>query len=81
MLAPERQAVVTAISQSVDAKTVSAAVAAARVEGGKIATARAEQETQEFHEQLKNARREISNTQIAAAKRVDLINTQREDFR
>eukprot|EP00959_Pyramimonas_sp_CCMP1952_P259000 5414592-Pyramimonas_sp.AAC.1 len=50
MVASERQAVVTATNQSVDAEAVSAAFAAARVEGGKIATARAEREKQELQE-------------------------------
>eukprot|EP00959_Pyramimonas_sp_CCMP1952_P312076 6531826-Pyramimonas_sp.AAC.1 len=69
MMAFERQAVATAINQSVDAKTVSAAVAAARVEGGKIATARAEQEKQELQEQLNTARLAASDTLIAAETR------------
>eukprot|EP00959_Pyramimonas_sp_CCMP1952_P473168 9501268-Pyramimonas_sp.AAC.1 len=38
MMASERQAVVAATDQSVDAKTVAAAVAVARVEGEQIAT-------------------------------------------
>eukprot|EP00959_Pyramimonas_sp_CCMP1952_P374012 7832978-Pyramimonas_sp.AAC.1 len=54
-IASERQAVVTATSQSVDAETASAAVAAARIEGERAATARTEQERQELQEQLQTA--------------------------
>eukprot|EP00959_Pyramimonas_sp_CCMP1952_P067194 1402467-Pyramimonas_sp.AAC.1 len=64
MIASERQAVVTATSQSVDAKTASAAVAAARIEGERVATAGAEQERQELREQLQTARLEVANAQI-----------------
>eukprot|EP00959_Pyramimonas_sp_CCMP1952_P033378 700603-Pyramimonas_sp.AAC.1 len=56
MLASERQAVAAATNQSVDAKTVTSAVAVARVEGEQIATARAEREKQELQEKLKHAR-------------------------
>eukprot|EP00959_Pyramimonas_sp_CCMP1952_P345552 7236433-Pyramimonas_sp.AAC.1 len=78
MLASERQAVVVATNQSVDAQTVSAAVAAARVEGEKVATARAEREKQEFQEKLRNARLEAVNTQVVAAKIADQNNQDRE---
>eukprot|EP00959_Pyramimonas_sp_CCMP1952_P272574 5698391-Pyramimonas_sp.AAC.1 len=67
MVASERQAVATATSQSVDAKTASAAVAAARIEGKRVATARAGQERQEIQEQLQIARLEVANAQIVAA--------------
>eukprot|EP00959_Pyramimonas_sp_CCMP1952_P219898 4597691-Pyramimonas_sp.AAC.1 len=63
MLASERQAAVAATNQSVDAKTVTAAVAAARVEGKQIATVRAERENQILQEELKNARLEVVNIQ------------------
>eukprot|EP00959_Pyramimonas_sp_CCMP1952_P256034 5347728-Pyramimonas_sp.AAC.1 len=48
MIASERQAVVMATNQSVDAKIASAAVAVARIEGERVAAARAEQEKQEL---------------------------------
>eukprot|EP00959_Pyramimonas_sp_CCMP1952_P225903 4723916-Pyramimonas_sp.AAC.1 len=41
MIASERHAIITASSRSVDANTVSAAVAVARIEGERVATARA----------------------------------------
>eukprot|EP00959_Pyramimonas_sp_CCMP1952_P462015 9482548-Pyramimonas_sp.AAC.1 len=80
MLASERQAAVAATNQSVDAKTVTAAVAAARVEGEHIATARAEREKQELQEKLKNARLEVVNTQVVAAKIADQNNQYREEL-
>eukprot|EP00959_Pyramimonas_sp_CCMP1952_P189717 3968753-Pyramimonas_sp.AAC.1 len=48
MVASGRQAVMTANSRSVDANAVSAAVAVARIEGERIATASAVQEKQEL---------------------------------
>ncbi len=67
MMASERQAVVAATNQSVDAETVTAAVAMARVEGEQIATVRAERENQSLQEELKDARLEAANTQAVAA--------------
>eukprot|EP00959_Pyramimonas_sp_CCMP1952_P396299 8303240-Pyramimonas_sp.AAC.1 len=46
MLASERQAVAAVTNQSVNAETVTAAVAVARVEGEHIATVREEREKQ-----------------------------------
>eukprot|EP00959_Pyramimonas_sp_CCMP1952_P474651 9503786-Pyramimonas_sp.AAC.1 len=79
MLASERQPVVAATNQSVHAKTVIAAVAAARVEGKQIATARAEREKQDLQEKLKNARQEVLNTQVVAAKIAGRNNRYRDE--
>eukprot|EP00959_Pyramimonas_sp_CCMP1952_P217273 4544318-Pyramimonas_sp.AAC.1 len=64
IIASERQAVITANSRSVEANTVSAAVVVARIEGERIATARAVQEQQELQEQLRTTKLEAANTQI-----------------
>eukprot|EP00959_Pyramimonas_sp_CCMP1952_P357649 7488404-Pyramimonas_sp.AAC.2 len=53
MLVSERQAVVAATTQSVDAKAATAAAAAARVEGEQIATVRAERDKRSLQEELK----------------------------
>eukprot|EP00959_Pyramimonas_sp_CCMP1952_P232264 4853653-Pyramimonas_sp.AAC.1 len=64
----------TAKSQPVDAKTASAAVAAARIEGERAATAGAEHGKHELQEKLRAARLEAANAQIVAATIVDQNN-------
>eukprot|EP00959_Pyramimonas_sp_CCMP1952_P357637 7488047-Pyramimonas_sp.AAC.1 len=81
MMACERQAVMTANSQSVDVNVASAAVAAARIEGERIATARAFQERQELQEQLQTAGLEAANTQVVTATIVDQNNQYREELK
>eukprot|EP00959_Pyramimonas_sp_CCMP1952_P257534 5380774-Pyramimonas_sp.AAC.1 len=81
MLASERQAVAAATNQSVNAETVTAAVAAARIEGEQIAAVRAEREKQTLQEELKNARLEVVNTQVVAANIADQNNQYFEELR
>eukprot|EP00959_Pyramimonas_sp_CCMP1952_P308854 6463459-Pyramimonas_sp.AAC.1 len=72
MMASERQAVMTANSQFVDVNAASAAFAAARIAGERVATASAVQERQELQEQLQTAGLEAANAQIATATIVNI---------